>query len=255
MSLDTAREDQLFFATAPRGLYDLLARELKDLGALDVRERSGGVQFRGSIEAGYRACLWSRTASRILLQLCEFEAATEAEFYAAVMSFDWQAHIDPARSIACEFTGSHPTITHSHFGALRLKDGICDRLRADTGSRPDVEVGRPAVRIVAHAHRARITLSLDMAGEGLHRRGYRTEAGEAPLRENLAAGVLLRARWDEAAARGAEFLDPLCGAGTLVIEAAMIAARRAPGYARDYFGFLGWRQHDAALWQRVKSDA
>jgi 23S rRNA (guanine2445-N2)-methyltransferase / 23S rRNA (guanine2069-N7)-methyltransferase len=251
----TAGKDQQFFATAPRGLYDLLARELKDLGALDVRERSGGVQFRGLIEAGYRACLWSRTASRILLQLCEFEAAGEAEFYAAAMSFDWQAHIDPARSIACEFTGSHPTITHSHFGALRLKDGICDRLRADTGSRPDVEVGRPAVRIVAHAHRQRITLSLDMAGEGLHRRGYRTEAGEAPLRENLAAGVLLRARWDEAAARGAEFLDPLCGAGTLVIEGAMIAARRAPGYARDYFGFLGWRQHDAALWQRLRSDA
>jgi 23S rRNA (guanine2445-N2)-methyltransferase / 23S rRNA (guanine2069-N7)-methyltransferase len=251
----TAGKDQQFFATAPRGLYDLLARELKDLGALDVRERSGGVQFRGLIEAGYRACLWSRTASRILLQLCEFEAAGEAEFYAAAMSFDWQAHIDPARSIACEFTGSHPTITHAHFGALRLKDGICDRLRADTGSRPDVEVGRPAVRIVAHAHRQRITLSLDMAGEGLHRRGYRTEAGEAPLRENLAAGVLLRARWDEAAARGAEFLDPLCGAGTLVIEGAMIAARRAPGYARDYFGFLGWRQHDAALWQRLRSDA
>ena len=121
----------------------------------------------------------------------------------------------------------------------------------DTGARPDVALERPAVRLHAHAHGARVTLSLDLAGEGLHRRGYRLEAGEAPLRENLAAGVLLRARWDEAAARGAEFLDPMCGSGTLVIEAAMIAADRAPGLQRDYFGFLGWKGHDAPLWQRL----
>jgi 23S rRNA (guanine2445-N2)-methyltransferase / 23S rRNA (guanine2069-N7)-methyltransferase len=251
----SALEDQQFFATAPRGLSDLLARELCALGAGELRERRGGVRFRGSIETGYRACLWSRVASRILLELAEFEAPDEAAFYRAVTACDWAVHIDPARTIACEFTGSHPTITHSHYGALRLKDGICDRLRAETGSRPDIELARPAVRVFAHAQAHRITLSLDLAGEGLHRRGYRTEAGEAPLRENLAAGILLRARWDEAAARGAEFLDPLCGSGTLVIEAAMIAADRAPGLLRDYFGFLGWRRHDAALWQRLQSEA
>src|SRR5580692_2271105 len=215
----------------------------------------GGVQFRGGLDVGYRACLWSRVASRVLLEIAQFDAPDEAAFHRGVAAFDWAPHIDPARTIACDFTGTHPTITHTHFGALRLKDGICDRLRADTGSRPDVELGRPAVRIVAHAHRQRITLSLDLAGEGLHRRGYRTEAGEAPLRENLAAGILLRARWDEAAARGAEFLDPLCGSGTLVIEAALIAADRAPGLLRDYFGFIGWRQHDAALWRRLQGEA
>jgi 23S rRNA (guanine2445-N2)-methyltransferase / 23S rRNA (guanine2069-N7)-methyltransferase len=247
--------DQQFFATAPRGLYDLLARELSNLGAAEVRERSGGVRFRGPVELGYRACLWSRTASRVLLELGEFDAPDEAAFYRAVVAYDWAAHIDPARTIACEFTGTHPTITHTHFGALRLKDGICDRLRADTGSRPDVALVRPAVRILAHAHGSRVTVSLDFAGEGLHRRGYRTQGGEAPLRENLAAGVLLRARWDEAAARGAEFLDPLCGSGTLVIEAALIAADRAPGLLRDYFGFIGWRQHDAALWLRLQGEA
>ena len=244
-----------FVATVPRGLADLLALELQALGAAQLRERNAAVQFSGTLETGYCACLWSRTASRVLLQLTAFEAADSDQFHAQVRAFDWSAHIDPARSIACEFTGSHPTITHSHYGALRLKDGICDRLRDDTGTRPDVAPTRPAVRVHAHANGTHLTLSLDLAGEGLHRRGYRTEAGEAPLRENLAAGVLLRARWPEAAARGAEFLDPMCGSGTLVIEAAMIAGQRAPGLRRDYFGFLGWKGHDAALWERLKSEA
>jgi len=246
---------QQFFATAPRGLSDLLARELSALGASDVRERSGGVRFRGPVQVGYLACLWSRVASRVLLELAEFDAPDDDTFYRAVAAIDWAAHIDPADTIACEFTGDHPAITHSHYGALRLKDGICDRLRADTGSRPDVALQRPAVRAYAHAHGSRVTVSLDFAGEGLHRRGYRLEAGEAPLRENLAAGVLLRARWDETCARGAEFLDPLCGSGTLVIEAAMMAADRAPGLKRDYFGFLGWRRHDPALWQQLLAQA
>jgi 23S rRNA (guanine2445-N2)-methyltransferase / 23S rRNA (guanine2069-N7)-methyltransferase len=247
--------EQQFFATAPRGFSDLLARELTRLGASAIQERSTGVRFRGPLEVGYRACLWSRIASRILLELIEFDASDAEAFYRGVMGCDWAAHIDPARTIACEFTGTSPFITHTHYGALRLKDGICDRLRADCGARPDVALVRPAVRIIAHAQGAHITLSIDLAGEGLHRRGYRIEAGEAPLRENLAAGLLLRARWDEFAAQGAEFLDPLCGSGTLVIEAALIAAERAPALQRDYFGFLGWRGHDAALWQRLLDQA
>ncbi len=246
---------QQFFATAPRGLADLLARELQTAGALEVRERVGGVRFGGALEAGYRACLWSRVASRVLLELGEIEAPDEASFYREVAARDWALHVDPARTLACEFTGTHPTITHTHFGALRLKDGICDRLRDQTGTRPDIARIRPAVRVLAHAAGSRVTLYIDLAGEGLHRRGYRSEAGEAPLRENLAAGILLRARWDEAAARGAEFLDPLCGSGTLVIEAALIAGARAPGLLRDYFGFSGWRGHDAALWQRLCDEA
>jgi 23S rRNA (guanine2445-N2)-methyltransferase / 23S rRNA (guanine2069-N7)-methyltransferase len=244
--------EPVFFATVPAGMTDLLARELESFGATSIRERNAGVMFTGALEVGYRACLWSRVASRVLLQLAEFNAASADEFYARVRAFDWSAHIDPIRTIACEFTGIHPAITHSHFGALRLKDGICDRLRADSGARPDVALVRPAVRIHAHANNAQVTLSLDLAGEGLHRRGYRTEAGTAPLRENLAAGILLRARWPEAAERGAEFLDPMCGSGTLVIEAALIAARRAPGLRREYFGFLGWKRHDDALWQQLK---
>jgi 23S rRNA (guanine2445-N2)-methyltransferase / 23S rRNA (guanine2069-N7)-methyltransferase len=244
-----------FVTTVPRGLADLLGRELQSLGALDIRERPTGVSFGGTLESAYRACLWSRVASRVLLQLTQFNAADADEFHAQVRAFDWGVHIDPARTIACEFTGKHPGITNSHFGALRLKDGICDRLRADTGSRPDVALVRPAVRIHAHANGTQISLSLDLAGEGLHRRGYRIDAGEAPLRENLAAGMLLRAHWDEAAERGTEFLDPMCGSGTIVIEAAMIAARRAPGLLREYFGFMGWKGHDAPLWQRLTTEA
>jgi 23S rRNA (guanine2445-N2)-methyltransferase / 23S rRNA (guanine2069-N7)-methyltransferase len=248
-----------FFATAPRGFADLLARELQAQGAQGVGERPAGAQFQGTLETGYRACLWSRIASRVLLQLADFEAGSVEAFYEGVRGQDWAAHIDPARTIACEFTGEHPAISNTHFGALRLKDGICDALRARTGARPDVALVRPAVRVLAHAYSHaganRITLSLDLAGEGLHRRGYRLESGEAPLRENLAAGLLLRARWDEMAAGGAEFLDPLCGAGTIVIEAALIAAQRAPGLWREYFGFLGWRGHDEPVWQRLRAEA
>jgi len=237
-----------FLATAPRGVADLLTRELGATGATRVTERGTSVQFHGELEVGYRACLWSRVASRVLLELMQFEAASAEEFYRHALAFDLAEHVDPAGTLACEFSGSHPTITNTHYGALRLKDAVCDRVREQTGSRPDIALSRPSVRLHAHAHGTRVTLSLDLAGEGLHRRGYRLEAGEAPLRENLAAGMLLRARWEEAAVRGTEFLDPMCGSGTLVIEAAMIAGQRAPGLARDYFGFLGWKQHDPVLW-------
>ena len=124
------------------------------------------------------------------------------------------AHIAPGATLACDFTGRHPSITHTHFGALKLKDAIVDSLRAGTDSRPDIARERPSVRVHAHAHGTRITLALDLSGESLHRRGYRGAAGEAPLKENVAAGMLLRAGWPQLAAEGAEFLDPMCGAGT-----------------------------------------
>jgi 23S rRNA (guanine2445-N2)-methyltransferase / 23S rRNA (guanine2069-N7)-methyltransferase len=244
-----------FIASSPRGLADLLGSELQAYGASEVRERSAGVAFRGTLEVAYRACLESRVANRVLLELGHFDAGDAEQFYQQSCAFDWSQHIDRGATIACDFTGHHPGITHTHFGALKLKDAICDHLRARAGFRPDVARERPSVRIHAHANGVRITLSLDLSGESLHRRGYRSEAGEAPLKENVAAGMLLRAGWKELAARGAEFLDPLCGSGTLVIEAAMIAADVAPGLGRDYFGFLGWRGHDAALWDAVRAAA
>jgi 23S rRNA (guanine2445-N2)-methyltransferase / 23S rRNA (guanine2069-N7)-methyltransferase len=249
------RSQLRFLASAPRGLPDLLARELQACGAQELRERSTGVAFIGTLESAYRACLWSRTANRVFLELASFEARDALEFHAAVRRIDWTAHLKPGATLACDFSGRHPAITHTHFGALRLKDGIVDALREATGSRPDIALERPDVRVHAHAHGTQITVAIDLAGESLHRRGYRGAAGEAPLKENVAAGVLLRAGWPALAARGAEFLDPLCGSGTLCIEAALIAGDRAPGLTRDYFGFLGWRGHDASLWERLRTEA
>jgi 23S rRNA (guanine2445-N2)-methyltransferase / 23S rRNA (guanine2069-N7)-methyltransferase len=244
-----------FVASSPRGFGDLLARELTALGASDVRERALGVEFNAPISVAYRVCLESRVAARVFLVVAQFDAATDAQFYDAARAVDWRVHIDPSRTIACDFTGKHPEIVHTRFGALRLKDAICDQLRQSTGARPDIETDRPAVRIHAHANGPKVTISLDLSGEGLHRRGYRTQAGEAPLRENLAAGILLRAGWPEKCATATEFLDPMCGSGTLVIEAAMIAANITPGSRRNYFGFFGWVGHDRGAWDAVKRDA
>ncbi|TLY70345.1 MAG: bifunctional 23S rRNA (guanine(2069)-N(7))-methyltransferase RlmK/23S rRNA (guanine(2445)-N(2))-methyltransferase RlmL [Gammaproteobacteria bacterium] len=244
-----------FLASAPRGFADLVARELGACGAAQLRERSSGVAFAGTLESAYRACLWSRSANRVYLELAHFEARDAAEFHAAVRRIDWAAHLGPATTLACDFSGRHPAISHTHFGALKLKDGIVDALRLATGARPDVALERPGVRVHAHARGTNITVSIDLSGDSLHRRGYRGAAGEAPLKENVAAGVLLRCGWPELAAQGAEFLDPMCGSGTLCIEAALIAADRAPGLARDYFGFLAWRGHDAALWARLWEEA
>jgi 23S rRNA (guanine2445-N2)-methyltransferase / 23S rRNA (guanine2069-N7)-methyltransferase len=244
-----------FLASVPRGLADLLAKELTSFGAADVRDRTTGVAFCGTLETAYRACLESRLANRIFLEIARFEAASAEAFYAAAREVDWPQHLGPLATLACDFSGKHPTITHSHFGALKLKDAIVDALREATGTRPDIVLDRPGVRVHAHAHGTQITVSLDLAGESLHRRGYRGAAGEAPLKENVAAGVLMRAGWPELAAAGAQFLDPMCGSGTLVIEAALIAARCAPALRRDYFGFLGWRGHDAGLWRRLRAEA
>jgi 23S rRNA (guanine2445-N2)-methyltransferase / 23S rRNA (guanine2069-N7)-methyltransferase len=243
-----------FVASSPRGFGDLLARELRELGAADVRERALGVEFYGALAVAYRACLESRVASRVFLVVADFDAPTDAAFYEAVRAIDWRAHVDPSRTLACDFTGKHPEITHTRFGALRLKDAICDQLRDVTGGRPDIAPDRPAVRVHAHANGPKVTVSIDLSGEGLHRRGYRTQAGEAPLRENLAAGILLRAGWPQKCESAAEFLDPMCGSGTLVIEAGMIAANIAPGSRRHYFGFFGWPGHDRQAWDQLKRD-
>jgi 23S rRNA (guanine2445-N2)-methyltransferase / 23S rRNA (guanine2069-N7)-methyltransferase len=243
--------DRQFLASAPRGLADLLARELVAFGALGAKERSTGVAFTGDLRVAYRACMESRIANRVFLELGRFEVADAEGFYRAARGIDWSAHLAPGATLACDFSGRHPLINHTHFGALKLKDAIVDSLRDSTGARPDVALDRPSVRVHAHANGAVITVSLDLSGESLHRRGYRGAAGEAPLKENVAAGMLMRCGWPEMAASGAQFLDPMCGSGTLVIEAAMIAADMAPGLGRDYYGFLGWRGHDPQVWQEV----
>jgi 23S rRNA (guanine2445-N2)-methyltransferase / 23S rRNA (guanine2069-N7)-methyltransferase len=244
-----------FVATVPRGFADLLATEIAALGATNVRDNAGGVSFEGSLEVGYRACLESRMASRVLLEVARGPVADTAAFYDLGRNVDWTAHVNPRGTLSCEFTGNHSAINNTHFGALKLKDAICDQLRDATGDRPTIQTSRPDLRVHAHAHRGEISLLIDLAGESLGRRGYRLAGGEAPLRENLAAGILIRAQWPRIAAEGGEFLDPMCGSGTFVIEAAWIATDTAPGLLRDYYGFEGWRGHDAGLWNQLKDAA
>ncbi len=243
-----------FFASCPPGVADLTAAELRTCGATHTRELKLGVLFEGTLETAYRACLWSRTASRILTPLGNFPAATQEELYEGVSSIDWTQHLAATGTLAIEFGGSSTGIKHTHFGALKTKDAIVDQLRERTGQRPSVELERPDVRLDVRLDRDRATLSLDLSGASLHRRAYRARGVAAPLKENLAAAVLLRSGWPAIAEAG-EFVDPMCGSGTLVIEAAMMALDIAPGLLRSYFGFIGWRGHDRELWQRVVDEA
>jgi len=244
-----------FFATCPKGIESLLAEELRTFGADGIKETRAGVAFEGRLATAYRACLWSRLASRILLTLARFPAASAEALYAGVQQIRWGGHLDAHGTLAVDFSGTGSGITHSRFGALKVKDAIVDQLRDESGTRPSVDTERPDVRVNVYLYRDEAVLSLDLSGESLHRRGYRTEAVEAPLKENLAAAILLRANWPAIAAPGGAFVDLMCGSGTLPIEAALIAGDIAPGLTRDYYGFLRWKQHDAALWSGLLAEA
>ncbi|WP_266159366.1 bifunctional 23S rRNA (guanine(2069)-N(7))-methyltransferase RlmK/23S rRNA (guanine(2445)-N(2))-methyltransferase RlmL [Dyella silvatica] len=244
-----------YFATCPKGLEYLLRDELVAIGATDVRESLAGVHFSGTLETAYRACLWSRLASRILLPLAEFEAGTDDALYAGVQSIDWSQHLASHATLAVDAGTALSKLTHSQYIAQRVKDAIVDQFRQRDGARPGVDTDEPDVRINLRLRRDRATLSLDLAGTPLHRRGWRELQGEAPLKENLAAAMLMRAGWPEIYAQGGALLDPMCGSGTLLIEGALMVADVAPGLRREYFGFLGWHQHDIAIWRRVLDEA
>ena len=244
----------VFFATCPKGIEYLLCDELAALGA-DAHEALAGVRFEGDLEYAYRACLESRLASRILVPLAEFDAADADALYAGVRAIDWTEHLAPDATLAIDASGGSGAITHSGFAAQKVKDAIADQCRERFDMRPTIQRDRPDVRLNLRLHKGHATLSLDFSGEPLHRRGWRRDQGEAPLKENLACAMLLRARWPDLYAQGGALVDPMCGSGTLLIEAAWMAASVAPALQRDYFGFLGWRGHAAALWQRLRDAA
>jgi 23S rRNA (guanine2445-N2)-methyltransferase / 23S rRNA (guanine2069-N7)-methyltransferase len=244
-----------FFVTAATGTADLLAAELAALGITGAREVQGGVACEGELALAYRACLESRLALRVLWQLARFPVADANAMYAGVRAIDWAAHMDADGTRAVDFSGSVPGITHTQFGAQRVKDAVVDQFREATGTRPSVDRESPAVRINAHAARGAVTIAIDLSGESLHRRGYRGAQGAAPLKENLAAAILIRGGWPAIAAAGGNFVDPMCGSGTLPIEAALIAADIAPGLLRERFGFERWRQHDPDAWAAVRAAA
>ncbi len=236
----------------------MLAGELRAVGAHDVREARAGVAFTGGIDVAYAACLWSRTASRVLMRVARVPASDADELYEGVRALPWQDHVSADGTLAVDFSSDpNPAFRNTMFGALKVKDAIVDRLRDLSGRRPSVDTTCPDVRVNVRVRKQVATVSIDLSGEALHRRGYREPGvqGAAPLKESLAAGVLLLAGWSEIAARGGALVDPLCGSGTLLIEGAWIAGDVAPGLLRAHWGFSGWLGHDAGVWSDLLSDA
>jgi 23S rRNA (guanine2445-N2)-methyltransferase / 23S rRNA (guanine2069-N7)-methyltransferase len=240
-------------ATCAPGLEGPLAEELEGIGARGIRAVSGAVLFEGEIQTAYLACLWSRLSNRILLILKTFKAPDEKALYEGVHSIDWNLHCRPHSTIAVQGVSRGAFPYPSHYAALKAKDAIVDRVRERWGLRPSVRRERPDLQIHLFLEGDSATVSIDLSGDGLHKRGYRKQGGVAPLKETLAAGILRIAGWP--AAGQCTLLDPMCGSGTFLIEAALMLLNRAPGLERDYFGFLGWLGHDHALWTRLKDEA
>ncbi|NIR33213.1 MAG: bifunctional 23S rRNA (guanine(2069)-N(7))-methyltransferase RlmK/23S rRNA (guanine(2445)-N(2))-methyltransferase RlmL [Desulfuromonadales bacterium] len=244
-----------FFATTGKGMEGLLAAELRRLDAEGVSETRSGAHFRGPLAIGYRACLWSRLANRILLPLSRFPAETPEALYEAAKAVPWAEHMEATGSLAVDAVLNRSQITHSHFAALKVKDAVVDYFRERHGDRPEIDLQRPDMRLNLHIDKDEATLSLDLSGGSLHQRGYRSEALEAPMKETLAAAILQRAGWAEIAASGGSLVDPMCGSGTLPIEAALIAGDIAPGLSRERFGFFGWHGHDPDAWEGLLEEA
>lgn len=244
-----------FFAPAARGLETLLATELESFGAEQVRVAASGVAFSGSLPVAYRACLWSRVASRILQPIAEFAAPDEAALYAGVDQVDWSEFFRTGATLAVRASLTRSALQHSHFAALRVKDAVVDQLRAQHGRRPAVDRETPDVPIDLHVRRDHATLSLDLAGRPLNHRGYRIGAGPAPLKETLAAALLLRADWPTICESGGALVDPMCGSATLLIEGAMMASDEAPGLARPDFALTRWPSFDEPLWESLLDEA
>jgi len=244
-----------FFASCPKGLEYLLVDELKSLGASDVHEALAGVYFRGGLDAGYRACLWSRLASRVFMPIAEYPVEDGDQLYEGAKAIAWSEHLADGKTFAIDAVGSTRGVTHTQYASLRIKDAIVDQFREASGERPDVDTQHPDLRINLALRKGKAIVSVDLSGAPLHQRGYRAGTGLAPLKENLAVAMLLRAGWPAIYASGGGLVDPLCGSGTLVIEAAMMAADVAPGLRRERFGFEGWKGHDATLWKTLHDEA
>ncbi|QEM69154.1 RNA methyltransferase [Geobacter sp. FeAm09] len=238
------------FAAVPRGAEEIAAHELEQLGAGDVAAGRGGVSFTCNREGLYRANLWLRTASRVLVQLAVFPCSSPDELYAGVHAIPWPELITPAMTLAVDCSLRDSVLTHSGFVALKTKDAVVDRVREACGSRPSVDTAAPDLRINVHLSRNVCTVSLDSSGDALDRRGYRLERNEAPMRETLAAAVVALTGWDGSS----PLADPMCGSGTIPVEAALVAAHVPPGLKRT-FGFQRWQDFDDRVWKKLLREA
>jgi len=247
--LSSSRRSESFFASCPRGLESLLLQELSSFGGKELKQTPGGIAFSGSWEVCYRANLWSRIASRILWRVTDFPYKNEEGLYAAAKAVDWPRHFSVNRKIRVNVTAQKSPLKSLEFATLKIKDAVCDLFRDKAGSRPDVDRAAPDVRIHAFLEEAKGILYLDTSGEALFKRGWRMDIAEAPMRENLAAGIIMLSGWkfDQ------PLLDPMCGGATLLSEAAAMARGRAPGAKRS-FGFEKLSLFDSKLWEKIRNE-
>lgn len=248
-----------YFATCPKGLENLLKQELDDLGSSETRETVAGVYFSGDLLLACKVCLWSRLANRVLLPLAKAPVKNPENLGVLVRSVPWEDYLPEDGSLLVEFLGTNPAIRHTRYGAQAVKDGVVDRIREVRGERPSVNLETPSIRINARLAKNVLHLSLDVSGESLHKRGYRVAQGGAPLKENLAAALLIRAGWPAMAMANHSLLDPMCGSGTLLLEGAMMATDMAPGLLRAEtdtgFGCFTWNNFDHSQWQPLVEEA
>lgn len=244
-------ETQRYFATCARGIEPILAGELRTLNAQNVELGRGGVSFAGPMDLLYRANLHLRTAVRVLVPLLQDQVLSTDELYDLVRAFDWSKYLTPAHTLAVDCNVRDSAITHSLFAARRVKDAICDQFLERCGQRPSVDTETPLLGLNLHIYANQAILSLDSSWDSLHKRGYRPIQVRAPLNEALAAALLLRTGWTGQV----PLVDPLCGSGTIPIEAAWLALQRPPGLTRKRFGFMGWMDFDVALWTEIRDEA
>ena len=262
-----------FNATCVKGAEKFVLDEIKGLGGIpsidnfvseDCEEvkNTGVVKFRSNVAVAYKMCIWSQLANRVLLPLCHFSAANEQELYDGVYKEDWSEHIGEGATISIQAVLQDAFINHSNFATYKTKDAIVDQLRDKTGERPSIAAIRPDVPLHLFISKNEVTVSLDMSGDSLHRRGYRQVDVEAPMKETLAAsfiafaGVTRAENTDDYQKQGLQqIIDPMCGSGTLLFESFIRLAGLAPGVRREYFGFLGWKKHDDKCWQDIVSEA
>lgn len=255
-----------FFASSPRHIEDMVATEISSLGGAQISPTHAGVSFVGDLEMGLRAALWSRLASRILLRVGHFKMTSKEDLYKGVQQIDWTEHFDPNQTFSCFFTHRGELKFPGNLGTLTIKDGIVDKFRDTTGRRPSVDKDYPHISITGHAEKGMCSIYINLSGDPLHRRGYRLGQGPAPIRENVAAAMLMRMGWAQALRDNARvdggkeiafgLYDPMCGSGTILIEAAMIAADMAPGLLRTtHWGFFNWKGFDQSIWDNLIAEA
>ncbi|AEF55111.1 bifunctional 23S rRNA (guanine(2069)-N(7))-methyltransferase RlmK/23S rRNA (guanine(2445)-N(2))-methyltransferase RlmL [Marinomonas posidonica] len=257
MNPNTEVPEQAMYAleiTCPIGMENVLEKELHAEGLTQTRLGEAQVKLTTDLEGIYKACLWSRVGTRVMLPIAQFKMESADDLYNGVKVIDWSQHLLVSNTIAIDCHGTNHHIRNTQFGAVRTKDAIADYFVAQTGERPSVEKNQPDVRIAVRIKRDVVTVSIDLSGESMHRRSYRQQGAMAPLKENLAAGLLLRAGWGVDSDLK-QLIDPMCGSGTFLVEAALMSLDIAPGLRRQYWGFKGWKQHDHRLWQQLNDFA